>query len=117
MIDGFNRKKCIYYEYGADSICTCSISEPFWTCVNGPDFIDDDFSNIDISDSEEVGNVTVDIETIPDIDSIFDIESINTNDEASPENETSVLSLTENTVEETPSLSLLGGRDALDRIP
>lgn len=117
MIDGFNRKKCIYYEYGADSICTCSISEPFWTCVNGPDFTDDDLSNIDISNTEDVGNVTVDIETIPDIDSIFDIESINTNDEASPENATSVLSLTEDTVDETPSLSLLGGSDALDRIP
>jgi len=34
MVRGFNRKKCIYYEYSADSICTCSIEDPFWTCVS-----------------------------------------------------------------------------------
>ena len=121
MIDGFNRKKCVYYEYGADSICTCSLSQPFWTCVNGPDFTDDDFANIETNNSEDVGNVTVDvtvdIETTADIDSIFDIESINTNAEETPEDETPVLSLTEKAVDEIPALSLIGGGDAIDRIP
>ena len=121
MIDGFSRKKCIYYEYGADSICTCSLSDPFWTCVNGPDLTDDDFTNIDIGNSEDMSNVTVDIESIPDIDSIFDL-GINTNGETTPaDEETSDLSLTENTADETPdetpALSLLGGGDTLDRIP
>jgi hypothetical protein len=41
MIAGYNRKKCIYYEYSADSICTCGVGDPNpealkWTCVNGP---------------------------------------------------------------------------------
>ena len=36
MIEGYNRKKCIYYEYSADSICSCSVERPIWRCVNGP---------------------------------------------------------------------------------
>lgn len=36
MVDGFNRKKCVYHEYSADSICTCSDEQLIWSCVNGP---------------------------------------------------------------------------------
>jgi len=37
MVGGFDRKKCVYYEYSADSICTCSSPQHIWLCEDGPD--------------------------------------------------------------------------------
>ncbi len=120
MIDGFNRKKCIYYEYSADSICTCTSKDLFWTCVHGPDYQDDDFAaGLDLSNSEDSndGNFTLNIEDIAD----FSIST--TTDAISDEETTSVLSLTgqteqtDETLNEIPVLSLLSDGRTFDRVP
>ena len=33
MIDGFDFKKCFYYEYGLDVLCQCSTLSPIWICT------------------------------------------------------------------------------------
>lgn len=39
MLEGFDYKYCVYYEYSADSICTCRKDELLWVCQNGPEAI------------------------------------------------------------------------------
>jgi len=36
MLSGYTAKKCVYPEYGMDSVCECSAPGLIWTCVNGP---------------------------------------------------------------------------------
>eukprot|EP00535_Pseudo-nitzschia_heimii_P010667 CAMPEP_0197177618 /NCGR_PEP_ID=MMETSP1423-20130617/3159_1 /TAXON_ID=476441 /ORGANISM="Pseudo-nitzschia heimii, Strain UNC1101" /LENGTH=398 /DNA_ID=CAMNT_0042627193 /DNA_START=93 /DNA_END=1289 /DNA_ORIENTATION=+ len=36
MLSGYTAKKCVYPEYGMDSVCECSAPGLTWTCANGP---------------------------------------------------------------------------------
>ena len=102
MIAGFNRKKCIYYNYSEDSICTCSNDDLFWTCINGPEVEKDDSAdgvelvNSEPPATEDNSNETSNTEAVPE-------DSSNTNTEATPD--------------KIPALSLTGRTFSINRIP
>ena len=33
MLDGFDFKKCFYYEEGPDAVCACSKEQTIWACT------------------------------------------------------------------------------------
>jgi len=81
ILEGFEFKRCMYYEVGANVMCECSEDEPIWNCtgtITNEEYI------VDIKDLEVTIEKEATVEVLPSLPSIDQVVSRMEGDEQYP---------------------------------
>jgi hypothetical protein len=103
IIDGYDYKKCFYYEYGPDVVCQCSDASPIWICTGtitrNPGVLQEEEEpeeedlevTVEVIEEEEVVIIVVEQEDLEVTVELFDEEVIVTVDDIEDDNNSTAM--------------------------